>query len=71
MQSDSASQAEVIRVHKAVVILDLLTFDTDIGNPVLTATVWAAGDVQLQILVEARQPLFQFFNQLPSLSEPE
>ena len=35
----------------------------DIGDAVLAATVRAAGDVQFQFLIEAWQPLVQFFCQ--------
>ena len=42
---------------------DLLAFNADVGDPVLPATVGASGDVQLQVLIEAGQALFQFFDQ--------
>ena len=43
--------------------LDLLAFDTDVGNPVLAATIGASGDVQFQVLLEARQPFLEFLHQ--------
>ena len=41
-------------------MLDLLAFDADVGDPVLSATVGAAGDVEAKLLVELRQALFKF-----------
>ena len=40
-----------------------LALDADVGDPVLTATVGASGYVQLQVLIETGQTLFQFFDQ--------
>src|SRR5215831_9195852 len=43
----SAADTEVIGVNQPSVLLDLLAFKTEIGNPVLTATVGASGDMKL------------------------
>src|SRR5260370_26762934 len=63
IQPESTAQAEVISIHHLAVYLDLLALDADVGNPVLSATVGAIRDVQLQVLIKAGQPLFEFFDQ--------
>src|SRR5262245_59064447 len=59
MFADSAAQAEVVSVLGAALGFDLFAFQADIGNPVLAATVGAASDVELQLLVKLGQPLFE------------
>src|SRR5581483_3685469 len=63
MQSKRAADAEVVSIEQAIVDLDLLAFDTDVGDPVLAATVGAPGHVKLQVLIEIRETFFQFFDQ--------
>ena len=43
-------------------MLDLFAFDADVGDPMLAAAVGAAGYVELELLVESRQALFQLFD---------
>src|SRR5262245_5041869 len=57
---EAAAHAEVVGIDKFAILFDLLAFDADIGNPVLSATVGAAGYVQLDLLVEARQSFVKF-----------
>jgi hypothetical protein len=45
MQAERASQAEIVRVDQAALDFHLLAIDANIGNPVLSATVGATGDV--------------------------
>src|SRR5882672_86926 len=45
-RSDRATQAKVIGVDQCTVDLQLLTFESDVGDPMLAATVRAASDVQ-------------------------
>jgi hypothetical protein len=40
-------------------VLDLLAFQANVRNPVLSATVWAACHVELELLIELRQPLLK------------
>ena len=63
IQAERTAQAEVVGVHHVAVDLDLLAFDSDVGDPVLSATVGAAGDVQFQVLIKSGQAFFQFFHQ--------
>ena len=63
MQPNRSAEAEVVSVLHAVADFQFLAFDPDVGNPVLAAAVGASGDVQLEVLLEARQPVFQFFDQ--------
>src|SRR5271165_533427 len=63
MFANCSSNAKVVSVDKLAVVLDLLAFQADVGDPVLAATVGAPGDVQLQVLLEARQSLIEFFGQ--------
>src|SRR5581483_12380012 len=60
--ANRAANDEVVGVDEAAFRLDLLAFETDIGDPVLAATVGAAGDVQLELLIEFRQPVLEFFH---------
>src|SRR5690242_7265686 len=61
--AQAAADAKVIRVHHFSFGLDLLAFNPDIGNPVLAAAIRATGDMQLDLLVEARKPLLELVAQ--------
>src|SRR5262249_24171623 len=63
MLAHRAAQTKVISVLCAAVSFDLLAFLPDVGDAVLPATVRTAGDVELQLLVELGQALFQLFHQ--------
>ncbi len=56
--ADGATDAEVERVDHLAVLLDLLPLEANVCDPALAAGVGAAGDMQLDLLVEAGQPLF-------------
>ena len=58
-----SAEAEVVGVGQLALVLDLLAFEADVGDPVLAAAVGAAGDVELELLIELRQPLFELVNQ--------
>ena len=58
--ADGSAYTEIKRVHHPALVLDLLAFHPDVGDPVLAAAIGAAGHVQLELLIEAGQPLFQF-----------
>ena len=59
----SASDAEIVGVDKFSVHFLLFTFDADVCDPVLAAAVGASGDVQLQVLIKARETLFHLFHE--------
>ena len=63
MQAERTAQTEVVGVHHASVDFYLLAFDSDVGDPVLSATVGATGDVQFQVLIKTGQAIFQFLDQ--------
>ena len=63
MQAQRSAHAEVVRIDHPVAGLDLLAFNADVGDPVLPATIRASRHMQLQLLIEAGQTLFQFLNQ--------
>ena len=63
MQPQGSTYAEVVSVDEAVLNFDLFAFNADVGNPVLAAAVRASCDVQLQVLIETGQALFEFFDQ--------
>jgi hypothetical protein len=44
-------------------MLDLFAFNADVRNPMLAAAVGATSHVELQLLIESRQPFFKFINQ--------
>src|SRR5439155_5295193 len=47
--SEAAADTEIIGIHKLAVLLDLLAFNADVGDPVLAAAIWAASNVQLDL----------------------
>jgi hypothetical protein len=61
--ADRSAEAEVVGVGELALVLDLLAFDADVGDPVLAAAIGAAGDVQLELLVELRQALFELVDE--------
>jgi hypothetical protein len=63
MLANRSSDAEVVGVDELPVLLDLLALQPEVSDPVLAATIGASGDVQLEVLLEARQPLVEFFAQ--------
>src|SRR5438270_9370068 len=63
MQAQRTSNAEVVGVEQAVVHFDLLALYPEVGDPVLAATVGAARDVQLQMLVESGEALIELLDQ--------
>ena len=63
MLAHGAAKAEVISVHQRAIVLYLLALQADVGDPVLPAAVGAAGHIQLELLIELRQALFQLLDQ--------
>src|SRR5215469_3029160 len=61
--ADTASETEVVGVDKPAVLLDFLAFQANVGDPVLAARVWAAGDVQLDVFLVAGVALIELFGQ--------
>ena len=58
-----ATDAEVIRVHHLAAHFDFLAFQADVRDPMLAAAIRASGNVQLQLLVESRNAVLEFFHQ--------
>ena len=61
--SHGAAQTEIVSVLNSTVDLELFAFEPDIGDAVLAATVRAARDMQLQVLVKFGKALLQLFHQ--------
>ena len=61
--ADRSAEAEVVGVGQLALVLDLLAFEADVGDPVLAAAVGAAGDVELELLVELGQALFELVDE--------
>src|SRR5713226_504376 len=61
--ADAAANAEVIRVDELALGLDFLAFNADVGDPVLSAAIGAARDVQLDLLLEAREAVIELFRE--------
>src|SRR5208283_2090462 len=57
-----SAEAEVIRVGELALVLDFFALDADVGDPVLSAAIGAAGDVQPELLVKRGQPLFELIH---------
>src|SRR5262245_42615622 len=47
-------------------MLDLFALDADVGDPMLAAAIRAAGNVQLDLLVETGQALIELSSEPPS-----
>ena len=58
-----SAEAKIKRVGQLALMLDLLALDADVRDPVLAATIRAASHIQLELLIESRQPLFEFIDQ--------
>src|SRR5690349_1355866 len=63
VQTKRAADTAVVGIVHAVMHFDLRAFNADVSDPVLAATVWASSNVKLQMLIEAGQAFFQFFDQ--------
>src|SRR5262249_38083723 len=58
-----AAQAKVVGILHPAIDLDLLAFKADVGQSMLATTVWAAGHIDTQLLIERRHSLLQFLHQ--------
>jgi len=61
--ADSAANAKIVGVDELAVLFDFFAFDADVGDPVLAATVGAAGDVELDVFAEAGETVFELFGE--------
>ena len=43
-------------------MLDLLAFNANISNPMLAAAIRTASNIELELLIEAGDPLFELVN---------
>ena len=62
MQADRTAYAKVVGVFQFALVLDLLAFHPNVGDPMLSAAIGAASHVQFELLVEAGQPLFELID---------
>jgi hypothetical protein len=60
MQTERSTHAEVIRVNQTSLDFYFFAVNANVGNPVLSAAIGASRNVQLEVLIEARQTLFEF-----------
>src|SRR5579862_9552229 len=63
MQTQRSPDAEVVSIEQTIIDFDLLALDANVGDPVLAAAIRTAGDVKLQVLIEAGQSFFHIFHQ--------
>src|SRR5208337_449194 len=63
MLAHGSAETEVVSVGQFALMLDLLALEADVGDPVLAAAVGAAGNVELELLIELRQPLLELVDQ--------
>src|SRR5580704_11833867 len=61
--ANAPADAEVICVHHAAIHFDFLAFDADIGDPMLAATIRAAGNVEAQLFLKIGEALFEFLRE--------
>jgi hypothetical protein len=64
--ADAATNAEIVGIDKFAIDLDFLAFDANVGDPVLTATIGAAGDMQLELMLKVGIAFFESFGDPPS-----
>src|SRR5579862_370457 len=60
--SYGSAQAKVVGIRQLAFMLDFLSFDADVGNPVLAAAVGTAGDMKPKLLIKLWQALFEFLD---------
>ena len=58
--ANGSANAEIIGVDELAIHFDFLAFDADVGDPVLAATVGAAGDVELDVVAEVGETVVEF-----------
>jgi hypothetical protein len=61
--ANTATNAEIVGVDQFAIDLDFLAFDADVGDPVLAATIGAAGDVQFELMLEIGIAIFESFSE--------
>ena len=61
--SNAAANAEVVSVNHQAVVLDFLALDADVGDPMLSAGIGAAGDVEAKIFLIVGEPLFELLGE--------
>src|SRR5208282_5695082 len=57
--ADASPNAEVICVDHPAIHFDFLAFDADVGDPMLAAAVWAAGNVDSKLFLKVGEALFE------------
>src|SRR5579872_4806889 len=57
--TDTSANAEVVGVDHAAIHFDFFALDADIGDPMLSTTVGAAGDIEPQMFLEIGEALFE------------
>src|SRR5712675_646359 len=58
--TNAAANAKVVGIDHASILLDLLAFNADVRNPMLSAAIRATGNVQLELFLKSRQALIEF-----------
>ena len=61
--TDTAADAEIVGVDQLAIDLDFLALDADVGDPVLAATIGAAGDVKFELMLEIGIAVFESFGE--------
>ncbi len=59
--ADAATDAEIVGVEEFAIDLDFFAFDANVSDPVLAATVGAAGDVEFELMLEVGVAIFESF----------
>src|SRR6185369_5176728 len=61
--ADAAADAEVVGVDHLAIYFCFFAFEADVGNPMLTATVRASGDVQAYLFLKAGDAVVQLLGE--------
>jgi hypothetical protein len=61
--ANAAANAEVVSVNHLAIELDFFAFDADVGDPMLSAGIGAAGDVKAKIFLIVRETIFELLGE--------
>src|SRR5580658_7838536 len=61
--AEAPADTEVVGVYHPAIYFDFLSFNADVGDPMLPATIRAASDVESQLFLKIGKPLFEFLRE--------
>src|SRR5580693_3086868 len=61
--AEASADTEVVGVYHPPIYLDFFSFNTDVGDPMLAATIRTTSDVEPQLFLKTGKPLFEFLRE--------